>query len=103
MSEFIKAEDIYDKNLNFLLGSGASFGLFPTLALQIVDETGSPWFPHLLWLQHRPRTIELCFQVSSCLRASASPQLRRLWFLRTHRFQVEDQNLRLSLAELIQF
>jgi predicted Zn-dependent protease len=26
MEEFIKVEDIYDKNLNFLLGSGASAG-----------------------------------------------------------------------------
>ena len=42
MVEFIKAEDIYDKNLNFLLGSGASFGLFPTLALKILDGAGKP-------------------------------------------------------------
>ncbi len=27
--------DIYDKNLNFLIGSGASYGLFPTLQLKI--------------------------------------------------------------------
>ncbi|WP_409478871.1 hypothetical protein [Pseudobdellovibrio sp. HCB154] len=33
----IKIDAIYDKNLNFLLGSGASFGLLPTLALQICD------------------------------------------------------------------
>lgn len=42
MEEFIKAEDIYDKNLNFLLGSGASYGLFPTLALKILDDEGKP-------------------------------------------------------------
>lgn len=30
--------DIYDKNINFLIGSGASYGLFPTLALGIKDE-----------------------------------------------------------------
>lgn len=42
MAEFIKAEDIYDKNLNFLLGSGASFGLFPTLALKILNNEGKP-------------------------------------------------------------
>ena len=30
--------DVYDKNLNFLIGSGASFGLFPTLGLKIQDE-----------------------------------------------------------------
>lgn len=33
--------DIYDKNINFLVGSGASFGLFPTLALDIKDADGS--------------------------------------------------------------
>lgn len=40
MTEFIKPEDIYDKNLNFLLGSGASFGLFPTLELKMKDSEG---------------------------------------------------------------
>lgn len=42
MANFIKAEDIYDKNLNFLLGSGASYGLFPTLALKILNDEGKP-------------------------------------------------------------
>lgn len=27
--------DIYDKNINFILGSGASYGLFPTLSLKL--------------------------------------------------------------------
>lgn len=31
----INRSDIYDKNLNFLIGSGASVGLLPTLALNI--------------------------------------------------------------------
>lgn len=31
----IKLDDIYDKNLNFIFGSGASAGLFPTLYLNI--------------------------------------------------------------------
>ncbi len=31
----IKLDDIYDKNLNFIFGSGASAGLFPTLYLKI--------------------------------------------------------------------
>jgi hypothetical protein len=35
MSDPINIDDIYDKNINFLFGSGASFGLFPTLALNI--------------------------------------------------------------------
>jgi hypothetical protein len=31
----IKLDDIYDKSLNFIFGSGASAGLFPTLSLKI--------------------------------------------------------------------
>ncbi len=31
----INKSDIYEKNLNFLLGSGASYGLLPTLALKL--------------------------------------------------------------------
>lgn len=31
----INKSDIYEKNLNFLLGSGASYGLLPTLALRV--------------------------------------------------------------------
>jgi hypothetical protein len=38
MADAIKVGDIYDKHLNFLIGSGASYGLFPTLALEIKDE-----------------------------------------------------------------
>jgi len=37
----IDRNEIYDKNLNFLIGSGASFGVLPTLALPMQDsETG---------------------------------------------------------------
>lgn len=32
--------DVYDKNVSFLIGSGASFGLFPTLALGVKDHDG---------------------------------------------------------------
>jgi hypothetical protein len=35
MNEQFNISDIYDKNLNFLIGSGASCGLFPTLQLKI--------------------------------------------------------------------
>ena len=38
----IKLDDIYDKNLNFLIGSGASHGMFPTLALKIKGSDGNP-------------------------------------------------------------
>lgn len=40
MQDAINASEIYDKNLNFLIGSGASVGLFPTLALEIKDAAG---------------------------------------------------------------
>lgn len=36
----INRNDIYDKNLNFLIGSGASFGVLPTLSLQVKDSAG---------------------------------------------------------------
>lgn len=36
-----KLEDIYDKNLNILIGSGASYGLFPTLNVSIKGNDGS--------------------------------------------------------------
>ncbi|HCH0556644.1 TPA: hypothetical protein NKO30_006777 [Pseudomonas aeruginosa] len=36
----INIPDIYDKNVNFLIGSGASAGLFPTLSLQVRNEFG---------------------------------------------------------------
>ncbi|HPT26649.1 MAG TPA: SIR2 family protein [Bryobacteraceae bacterium] len=36
----ISLGDIYDKDINFLFGSGASFGLLPTLRLEIKRETG---------------------------------------------------------------
>lgn len=41
MDESINLNAIYDKNLNLLVGSGASYGLLPTLALPIKDEAGA--------------------------------------------------------------
>lgn len=32
----ILIEDIYNQDINFLFGSGASFGLLPTLQLQVL-------------------------------------------------------------------
>lgn len=43
MHETISASDVYDKDLNFLFGAGASSGLFPTLALQIKNDQGAAW------------------------------------------------------------
>jgi len=40
MSDTINLIDIYDKDLNFLIGSGASVGLFPTLELKLKDAEG---------------------------------------------------------------
>lgn len=40
MTKKINIGEIYDKNINFLIGSGASFGLFPTLSLEIKNELG---------------------------------------------------------------
>lgn len=41
MFEPIESIDIYNKNINFLIGSGASADLFPTLALEITDTNGN--------------------------------------------------------------
>ena len=35
--------DIYNKAVNFLIGSGASSGLFPTLELVLVKDDGNRW------------------------------------------------------------
>src|SRR5690606_27707160 len=42
MVDKIDIHDIYDKNLNFLLGSGASIGIAPTLKLAVKDENAKP-------------------------------------------------------------
>lgn len=40
----INPDDIYDKNLNFLIGSGASVGLLPTLTLKLQNtKTDKSW------------------------------------------------------------
>jgi hypothetical protein len=43
MDEQIRLDAIFDKHLNFLIGSGASVGLLPTLALNIRDEENNPY------------------------------------------------------------
>lgn len=40
MERKFSINDIYDKNINFLIGSGASYGLFPTLSLNIGKDAG---------------------------------------------------------------
>lgn len=37
MTDKINISEIYDKHINFLIGAGASYGLFPTLALAVKD------------------------------------------------------------------
>ena len=41
MSQHFTLSDIYDKNLQIVLGAGASYGLFPTLALQVKADDGT--------------------------------------------------------------
>jgi len=43
MSDEIDIFCIYEQNLNFLIGAGASNGFLPTLALKIKDEAGRPY------------------------------------------------------------
>jgi hypothetical protein len=50
----INRSDIYDKNLNFLIGSGASVGLLPTLGLGLKDSATSNW--------HTLETLALYFE-----------------------------------------
>ena len=42
MTHEINIKDVYDKPISFLFGSGSSFGLFPTLALGVKGNDGSP-------------------------------------------------------------
>jgi hypothetical protein len=42
MHKLINIEEIYEQNLSFLIGSGASYGLFPTLELKIKGDDDSP-------------------------------------------------------------
>ena len=41
MTNTIKLSEIYDKNINFLIGAGASYGLFPTLELGLKSADGN--------------------------------------------------------------
>lgn len=40
MEDKFNLYDVYEQNLNFLLGAGASFGFLPTLELKIKDDNG---------------------------------------------------------------
>lgn len=43
MSDKFNLYDVYEQNLNFLFGAGASYGFIPTLALEISDAEGEPY------------------------------------------------------------
>lgn len=43
MSDRFNLYDVYEQNLNFLFGAGASFGFLPTLALNIKNTEGQPY------------------------------------------------------------
>ncbi|UOV05439.1 SIR2 family protein [Pseudoxanthomonas mexicana] len=73
MPEAITLSDIYDKNLNFLIGSGASVGLFPTLALRLKNSVGEAHTLESLatWLEERndPRFFWLFMHYyTTCIR-----------------------------------
>ena len=42
MSGKFSLYDVYEQNINFLFGAGASYGFLPTLALKIKDSEGNP-------------------------------------------------------------
>ena len=72
MNEAIPPSEVYDKDLNFLFGSGASSGLFPTLALAIQNDAGQPWSLEALGAQFEnesdPRFIPLFMHYySACI------------------------------------
>lgn len=79
MSTAIKLSDIYDKNLNFLIGSGASAGLFPTLALRLKNNEGRAYTLESLatWLEERndPRFVWLFMHYyATCIRPAQTYQ-----------------------------
>ena len=39
MTDTFSSYDVYEQNLNFLLGAGASFGFLPTLEINAKDES----------------------------------------------------------------
>lgn len=43
MADKFNLYDVYEQNLNFLFGAGASYGFLPTLALSINDAEGKPY------------------------------------------------------------
>lgn len=71
MFQPIEPIDIYNKNINILIGSGASADLFPTLALEITDASGkwetietlSTKFTH----QHEKRTALFMHYYNRCI------------------------------------
>ncbi len=79
MCEQINVDDIYNHNINFIIGSGASFGLFPTLALKVKDNTGKPY------------TIEtLATKIEqSDLESPVARQLNSLLFMYYHKTCIE--------------
>lgn len=60
MPDQFNVKDIYEQNLNFLIGAGASHGFLPTLALEIKDENGQ---------KHTFETLAKKFENSNEMRA----------------------------------
>lgn len=77
----ISLGDIYDKNVNFLVGSGASHGLFPTLELGLRKDNEQSWsledLAVLLHESHDPRYIPLFMHYySSCIRPAQALEIK---------------------------
>ena len=60
MSDKFNLYDIYEQNLNFLFGAGASYGFLPTLALKIKNPEGIPFtFETLAKELNKEKTVNL--------------------------------------------
>ncbi|CAM2776206.1 TPA: hypothetical protein JBL19_11230 [Legionella pneumophila] len=74
MESQINIEYIYDKNINILLGAGASYGLFPTLELMLEGENGNRFTIETLAekfeSQNQPKlkTLLFMYYFKSCIK-----------------------------------
>lgn len=78
-AQLIKLEEIYDKNINLLIGSGASSGLFPTLAVNMKNgdkshtiETIATLIEHSNSLQkHKLKALLFMHYYKTCIKPIA--------------------------------
>ncbi len=85
MPSLINVEEIYDSHLNFLIGSGASHGLVPTLALKIKGAAGES------------QTIET---LATTFEKAADKARKTLLFMHYYRYCIEPvRNFQMAAAE----